>query len=178
MTVPMDRLGSRNGKAYLEVVLTLPPTDNNIYFNVTIKGKGGFKQHVRKMTDEAKAYQRSAAFAIAELALLNQVEFKKDVPYLFFAKVFFEDIVNKGWATGKAESRYKKVDTSNRSKLLTDSIMAAIGVDDSHIHPVIKFKRADSDDPRVEVKIYELDDDELLSIEEEVEAAVERVLWG
>lgn len=177
MTVPADRIISRKGKAFLEIVLTLPPTDNHIYFNATTE-KRGYKQHIRVKTEEAKRYERSVASQVAELAIYNQIEFKKNVPYLIFVKVYFEDVENKGWMKGGASTRYKKVDTTNRNKLLTDAIMSALGVDDSHIFPVIKFKESDQDDPRVEVQVYELTEDELHELKLEVEKAIRRVLWG
>lgn len=175
MKPPPDRIGSRKGKAFLEIVLTLPPTDNNIYFNAT-SSKKGYKQSIRVLTNEAKKYKRSAAMAVAELAIYDQVEFKKDVPYLCVIKVFFENTENKGWPEGGAKTRYKRVDTTNRNKLLIDSIMEALGIDDSHIFPVIKFKRADHDDPRVEVGVYEMTDNELEQLDREVGCAIKRVL--
>lgn len=176
MTSP-DRIGSREGKAFLEIILTLPPTDNHIYFTAATS-KRGYKQSIRVLTDEAKRYKRSTAMAIAELAITSNVEFKKDVPYLCVLSVYFEDTENKGWPEGGAKNRYKRVDTTNRNKLLIDSIMEALGIDDSHIFPVIKFKHDDENDPRVEVGIYELDDCELAHLEEEIHSAVETVLWG
>jgi Holliday junction resolvase RusA-like endonuclease len=44
------------------------------------------------------------------------------------------DILNKGWfqTPKKAATRYKKMDTGNRLKLIHDCLAEAIGVDDSH----------------------------------------------
>lgn len=177
MTAMKDKVGMRGDKAFLQIVLPLPPSDNHIYFNATTI-KRGYKQSIRVLSDEAKKYKKAVASEIAELGIYNKVEFKKDVPYLCMMKVFFEDIENKGWATGKAQSRYKRVDTTNRNKLLIDSIMEAIGVDDSHIFAVVKFKRSDPDDSRVEVQVYELDIEEAEELEEETRDAMWRVLWG
>ena len=160
----------------MRIVLTLPPTDNNVYFNLKVRS-GGI---ARALTDKAKNYKRSVASAIAELAVRCEykVKFDKDVPYLCLMKLFFEDTENKGWMKGKAENRYKRVDTTNRNKLLIDSIMEAIGVDDSHIHPVIKFKHCDPEDSRVEVELYQLTDSELDILEERIEDTIWGVLWG
>ena len=57
--------------------------------------------------------------------------FRDDVPYevrLLFA--FERDyILNKGWPK-KAQSRFKKADTTNLDKLVLDALATAIGVDD------------------------------------------------
>lgn len=173
-----DGMGYRKGKAVVKIVLPLPPTDNNIYVNTTsTKGKGP-KRTIRILSDEAKSYKRSTASEIAEMAIRNSVAFRQNVPYLVILRVFFEEIETKGWSTGKAENRYKKVDTTNRGKLLIDSVMQAIGVDDHHIFPVIKFKECDPDDPRVESEIYELDPKEMDDLYDAIEEAVTRVLWG
>ncbi len=175
--VPEDSVGTRRGKAFFNIVLTLPPTDNRIYFNLRTS-KGGI---ARALTDEAKKYKRSVASAIAELVIRskNKIEFHKDVPYLLIVKLFFEHTENKGWIEGKAQNRYKKIDTTNRNKLLIDAIMEAIGVDDSHIHSVIQFKHCDEEDSRVEVGLYELiDDSEMTRLEGGIEETIWGVLWG
>jgi len=174
--VPEDRVGLRKGKAFLNAVFTLPPTDNHIYFNLKV-GKGGI---ARALTDEAKKYKRSVASTIAEIVIRSNVkiEFHRDVPYLCIMKLFFEHTENKGWVEGKADNRYKKIDTTNRNKLLIDAVMESLGVDDSHIHPVIKFKHCDEEDSRVEVSVYELTDDEASWLEDKIEDTIWGVLWG
>ena len=172
-----DAMGYRNGKAIFKIVLPLPPTDNNIYINASTT-KGGHKRSIRILSDEAKAYKRSTATEIADMAIRHTVQFRQNVPYLVLLRVFFENVENAGWATGKAKTRYKKVDTTNRGKLLIDSVTQAIGVDDSHIFPVFKFKDHDSDDPRVEAEVYELEEGEIDKLYEAVEEAIQEVLWA
>lgn len=172
-----DGLGYRRGLAYVKIVLPLPPSDNHIYFNVTSTKPGGFKQHHRAPTAEAKKYKREVASDIASLALANNVEFKLNTPFLCILNIFFEEIENKGWVKGKADSRYKKVDTENRNKLLIDAITEAIGVDDHQLFFSIKIKHQDKKDPRVEAEIYQISDLEFKSLQEAINDAVRKTLW-
>lgn len=172
-----DGMGYRKGKAVIKIVLPLPPTDNNIYVNTTsTKGKGP-KRTIRILSDEAKSYKRATASEIAEMAIMNAVQFRQNVPYLVILRVFFDEVETKGWPDN-AKNRYKKVDTTNRGKLLIDSVMQAIGVDDHHIFPVIKFKEHDPDDPRVEAEVYEMSHEEMDDLYDAIEEAVTKVLWA
>lgn len=143
-------LGYVRGRLLMHVVLPLPPTDNNIYFNMPGGG--------RALTDRAKAYKRATASVIAEMAATAAVEFPKNVPYIIRTWVYFTQIETKGWAKGKAQNRYMRVDTGNRSKLIEDSIAAAIGIDDRHFFDKHHYKRCDPNDPRVEVELRERED--------------------
>lgn len=182
MTEFRDGLFNRNGRAALRIVLPLPPTDNHIYQTIRIsKKKGGGANwgttSGRSLTPTARSYKLATATDIAHLAVTNSVQFKKNVPYLLRLKIFFSAVENKSWSKNNAKTRYKKVDTTNRNKLLIDSITQAIGVDDSHIFPVIKLKDSCQDDPRVEVEICELAPEELPELYQAIDSAVEEFLW-
>lgn len=60
-------------------------------------------------------------------------------------------------------SRYKRLDTDNRVKLVQDCIMDAIDVDDSHIFSNILCKFQDPKRPRVEVFIEPVDVEQFLN---------------
>lgn len=145
-----DFLGRVRGRVLLHVVLPLPPTDNNIYFNMPGGG--------RALTGKAKAYKRAVASEIATLAAKSRVKFPKHVPYTLRTWVYFTQIETKGWVKGKAQNRYMKVDTGNRSKLVEDALASAIGIDDRHFFDKHHYKRCDPDDPRVEVELKERED--------------------
>lgn len=143
----MDRLEYQNGRVVMQITLPLPPTDNNIYFNMPGGG--------RALTSKARSYITKTKSEVAELAAMNNVEFKQHVPYTIETWVFFEKVETKGWAKGKAKNRYMKVDTGNRSKLIEDSIAKSIGVDDHHFFNKYHHKCCDPDDPRVVIKLEE-----------------------
>lgn len=142
-----DCLEYDGDKVVLKTTLPLPPSDNHIYFNLPGGGRG--------RTNKAKSYLSKVKSQIAQLAILNHVEFRQHVPYSIETWIYFNKIENKGWVKGKAKSRYMKVDTGNRTKLVEDSIAEAIGVDDSHLFDKYHHKRCDPDNPRVEVIFWE-----------------------
>lgn len=132
---------------FVLIVDEIPPTSNKIYFN---------KGSTRILTKTAKAYKTRAVRFLWEhfedemngiLDRVGDTEFLQ-VEFRFF----FETIVNKGWLTGKAQERYKKVDASNRVKLLEDSLALALGVDDRRFQ-ITASKHMDPDDPRVEIHL-------------------------
>lgn len=101
----------------------VPPSSNHAYVN---NGFGGRSTSAagRKFLIETKAHFVQGYRK--ELML-----FKPNKPYLLFFRFFFEDIENKGFATGKAKARYKVFDGGNRTKLLEDALKDAGGIDDS-----------------------------------------------
>lgn len=137
-----------DGLAYLKAVLPLPPTDNKIYENM----KGGGK----RLSTIAGKYKTTAAYQLIEPSLGRSVYFPKHVQYRMTMRIYFDSVENKGWTTGKAKNRYKKVDSQNRIKLIIDTVMDAIGVDDSHIFELHKYKLCDKDHSRVEVEVYQM----------------------
>jgi hypothetical protein len=75
---------------------------------------------------------------------MNEMTFwKPNKPYLIVMRFHFEQIENKGFGTGKAESRYKKFDGGNRTKLLEDALKDAGGIDDSQTLTSIWQKECD-----------------------------------
>jgi hypothetical protein len=101
----------------------VPPSSNHAYMNNGFGGRSLAKEG-RKFLLETKAhlsqnYRR-------ELRL-----FKENKPYALVFRFYFNDIENKGFATGKAKARYKVFDGGNRTKLLEDALKDVGGIDDS-----------------------------------------------
>lgn len=150
-----ERFGLDNeGRMSIRVVLDMPPTDNQIYWNNQWGG--------RTLTKKAKRYKRVVREHIAKLILRSTpkskhvIDFQTDVPYTAIVKIYFEKVENATWGKKKgAKRRYEKIDPSNRQKLVIDSVMSAIGIDDMHIFKEVLHKRCDPDDPRVVVIIRE-----------------------
>lgn len=102
----------------------LPPTSNKIYFRGT------------QLTAKAREYaERFAEQMRQHLHLINEMD--PNALYALHLRFFFFELVNKSWnnmdlpPSKRAKSRYKKIDLSNRIKLLEDCIRDALAIDDS-----------------------------------------------
>jgi Holliday junction resolvase RusA-like endonuclease len=131
----------------------LPPSSNKIYHI------GKYGQPVLKK--EARTYAERFAHFMAvnhghEFTQLNPVGV-----YELTLHFYLETAVNESWNNPKvtpskrAESRYKKMDLSNRIKLIEDCVRDAIAIDDSHTFESHQKKAHDPANPRVEIFINE-----------------------
>jgi hypothetical protein len=111
----------------------LPPSSNHAYFN--LRGKG------RSLTTEGRGFLLRAKTYFAQHYPREMLLFKPNTPYLLAIRFFFEDVENKGYRTGKAESRYKIFDGGNRTKLLEDALKNAGGIDDSQVLTSVWMKQ-------------------------------------
>lgn len=117
----------------------LPPSLNHAYYTM-VQRKGGKNIPLRVLTTEGKKYKIAIK---TELASKHQDVlgfFKPDRPYCLVVKFFMKDLSTKTWAEGKAQSRYKKVDVSNRLKLFEDALTDACGHDDSQHFRILCWK--------------------------------------
>lgn len=121
---------------------TLPPSSNHIYFP---HPKGGMRK-----TPEARAWQNRFIAQVGQdhLFSIKKIQDMAEIGMVFTFEVTLllelKDIVNPGWVKRwtrdckgghkgqrKAETRYKKVDVTNRFKLIEDAMASALGIDDS-----------------------------------------------
>jgi Holliday junction resolvase RusA-like endonuclease len=102
----------------------LPPSSNHAYFNLP---RGG-----RTLTTKGRGYKTETSAFVIRFHQNDIRELKRNHPYGLAVKLVFTNLYNETWPA-KASSRYKKVDVSNRVKLLEDSLMDAFGLDDSQI---------------------------------------------
>ena len=132
----------------LRVTLPVPPSDNHIYANV---GRARF------LTSTAKKYKKTVAEEVAKLSVTCDPDacFIEHVPYEIILHLYLEKVENGGWPQGKAKSRYKRIDTTNRQKLVIDGVMEGIGVDDCHIFYAALYKKCSATDPRLVVTVRE-----------------------
>ena len=108
----------------INLVVPLPPSSNRAYKSI---GRGR-----RALSAEGRAYKRLIKDLIGpEVALDPHLHLLENSPLSLNIKLNFQ-VENKGWPT-KAKKRYKKVDVSNRIKLLEDSIFEVLAVDDSQV---------------------------------------------
>jgi hypothetical protein len=111
----------------------LPPSANNAYVNLPHGG--------RRLSKEGEKYKNETLAFFTRTYRKELLTFKKNTPYLVAMTFFFDAVETKGWASGKAESRYKKFDATNRPKLLEDVLKDAAGIDDSQNLDVYLRKR-------------------------------------
>lgn len=109
----------------------LPPSVNEAYSNIIKKGKGKRMVSIRVLSAKAKKYKRVTMADLVQRYPAEMMFFKPNTPYGFAAQFAFLELENKTFATGEAKSRYKKVDVSNRLKIIEDVVAEAGGYDDS-----------------------------------------------
>jgi Holliday junction resolvase RusA-like endonuclease len=156
LTFPIEREGDSfgldgQGRMSIRLTLPMPPSDNKIYWNNPYGG--------RTLNSTAKKYKREVKDQVAKLILRSgsKVDFQPCVEYEAIITIYFDEIEFKTWGDKNgALTRYKKLDAGNRQKLIIDSVMGAIGIDDRHIFREVLRKRVDAADPRVAVIVREM----------------------
>jgi Holliday junction resolvase RusA-like endonuclease len=110
----------------------LPPSSNHAYFN--LPGGG------RTLTAKGKKFKRETAAHIAQQYPKELMFFKPNIAYGLAVLFEFTELENKTWPE-KASTRYKKIDASNRLKLLEDVLADVAAIDDSQNLMVCAAKR-------------------------------------
>lgn len=100
----------------------LPPSANHAYFN--LPGGG------RTLTKKGRKFKKEAGIHLIRTYSSELMLFKKNEPYGVAIRFFFPNVQNKTWP-GKATTRYKRIDTSNRVKLVEDVLAEVADTDDS-----------------------------------------------
>mgnify|MGYP001766381375 CR=1 FL=1 len=140
----------------------LPPSDNHAYENIPvrmIRGKpvgGG-----RRLTEEGRTYKVETTNYIARHYTQDLARFKKNTPYILWCVFYFDHLENKGWPK-KTDTRYKKIDGINHTKLLFDVLAELTGCDDSTFMDAIISKR--EGDERVEVTFWDAEREEVVLV--------------
>lgn len=141
----------------------LPPTTNHAYYDVVkvIPGKKGQKKYVvsRQLTDEGKAYKREVGTYLSKTYPLEMQIMRLNEPLGLAILLDLPGLYNKGWPN-KAKTRYKKLDVSNRVKLLEDAIVHAGGIDDSGFMIVMPAKREGPE--QTSIWIWNVDEEGLI----------------
>jgi len=126
----------------------LPPTSNKIYFRGT------------QLTAKAREYAERFAEGMRQyLPQINELDDK--AVYAVHLRFFFFELVNRSWnnpdvpPSKQAKSRYKRIDLTNRIKLLEDCIRDAIAIDDSQTFGASQEKHqcGPGEQERVEITI-------------------------
>lgn len=129
----------------------LPPSVNQAYVNLRGGGRT-LSSTGKKFKNETKTLlSRKYPQQLKRLAALH------DEQVLIRARFYFPIIQNAGWPA-KAKNRYKRIDLSNRFKLLEDVLVEVTGVDDSNNFVIILEKHWDPTNQRVLVDIVKWED--------------------
>lgn len=122
----------------LRAVLPMPPSGNSIQ-KLTTRRLRGKVVPMMHFSEEAKRYrERVKAHMLAEHVTDVSV---LDTTLAYELKlVLYLEALNKGWP-GKAKTRFKDLDTSNRVLLLENCIKQATGMDDYHHFRLVVEKK-------------------------------------
>lgn len=134
---------------YLKVP-SLPPSSNHAYANIRGTNK-------RVLTKVGRAYKVETCAHLAQKYRAELQFFRPDQPYLLVVRFWFLQIHNAGWPK-KADSRYKRLDASNRLKLLEDALKDAAGVDDSQ-NLTLVLQKYEGLEEKTEIWVWNLDDE-------------------
>lgn len=128
----------------------LPPSSNHAYMN---NGFGG-----RTLSKDGRAFLVTTKAHLAQKYPREMMLFKPNKPYLIAIRFAFKQLENSGFAKGKAESRYKRFDGGNRTKLLEDALKDAGGIDDSQTM-VSLWQKAQSDREHTVIWAWSLEEE-------------------
>lgn len=137
----------------------LPPSSNQIYVRHPA-GKG------RILSDNARKFKIKAMRAIQDGGRMLMIKLKENVPYELKLAIFFERVEVKKSTVG---ARFVKMDLSNRTKLIEDTVASAVGLDDSHNFRLVLEKHCDPKNPGIYVHLRELPEEEVARTKEEYE---------
>jgi Holliday junction resolvase RusA-like endonuclease len=127
--------------------IPMPPSVNSLYFT-----KGG----KRILTTEGRVYKDSIKQLMADIGSKQSEHdivmdnIKLSITYDFY----FKGVETKSWHTGKSKNRFRKVDISNRVKVLEDGLVEGLGIDDTQFMRVNITKNNTNDDEYVDINIY------------------------
>lgn len=107
----------------LNVELPMPPSVNKLYY--VRNGRKALSAEGRALKEQMRTIVSLASATNAAAADID------NTPLTLHLAFFFPEIENRGWSQKKATARYKRVDVSNRVKLVEDAVCEALGIDDS-----------------------------------------------
>lgn len=156
----------------------LPPSSNNIYEPRWVGGSK--KPKGVRLTTAAGRFKIKAMQHIQQKGRTALIHLKEDVPYELHLAVFFEEVENKTWAAdpkaktakGKERRRFKRIDVSNRVKLIEDTTAEAVGLDDCHNFRIVLEKHCDPENPGIYVTLREVPETEVGLAKEEYDATL------
>jgi hypothetical protein len=120
-------------------LIGLPPTVNHAYFERVVKiGKRVTTKRI--LTKEGKKYKNETKSSLAKTYPAQMREILTDGPVGWGFMLDLPNLLNTTWPEA-AKTRYKKLDVSNRTKLLEDALSDSVGMDDSQFLLALAAKR-------------------------------------
>lgn len=131
----------------------IPPTSNKLYFKGTM------------LTAVARKYGEDFSKYVMQNYGSEILEMDTQSVYALHLRFFFEQLQNARWLdpkcppSKKPKSRYKKIDLSNRIKLLEDCVRDALDIDDSQTFAASQEKHQvrPGEPERVQIVIQRVD---------------------
>lgn len=131
----------------------IPPSSNHAYFTKVQRAKGKTIP-IRVLTAKGKRYKTDVKTYLAKERQDVLSFFQPNRPYCLIVEFRMSNLLSTTWGQqGGAANRYKKVDVSNRLKLVEDALTDACGHDDSQHFRVLLWKSIalSPEDERVEI---------------------------
>jgi Holliday junction resolvase RusA-like endonuclease len=129
--------------------LPMPPSVNSLYFT-----KGG----KRILSSEGRIYKDMIKSALAEMASAKPSDTDLENHKLSIRfDLFFSSVENKAWHSGKSKNRFKKIDVSNRIKVIEDALVEGLGIDDCQFFNMLINKRQSESSEYVNIYVYDLE---------------------
>jgi Holliday junction resolvase RusA-like endonuclease len=128
----------------LRVSVPMPPSVNKLYF----------VRHGRKVLSAQGRTVKAQIQALVTQAASQVVGLNEQTPLELEIVTYFPVLENKGWSQGKSKSRYKKIDVTNRAKLLEDALSGGLGLDDSLFFRVTMTKREGAERAEIILRRY------------------------
>ncbi len=128
----------------------LPPSDNHAYFN---------NPHTRgrTLTDTGRRFKLDSALYLAQRFSAELGTMRPNRPYLVVLRLYFTELECSTYGQPRgAGSRYKKIDATNRRKLVEDVLKEVSKVDDSNTMTFICAKRQGPEE-KTELFIWDLE---------------------
>lgn len=121
---------------------------------MTIK-KG--KVPLRILTKEGRRFKKEAAAHLARTYPTELREIKRDRPLGLAILFVFKTLENKTWPE-TAKNRYKRIDVSNRVKLLEDVLADVAAIDDSQ-HMLVLLAKAQGSEEETIIWSWDIEDE-------------------
>jgi hypothetical protein len=109
----------------------VPPSQDNAYMPVIKHVPGRGPRAMIILSAAGRKFKTEMASHLAKTFPRELKVMKPNYPYAIFARYYMEQVENKTYPK-TAKTRYKHFDTTNRIKLLEDTIADVSAVDDSH----------------------------------------------
>lgn len=111
----------------------LPPSSNHMYINT--RGGG------RALSPKGRAWKVDTAAYLSQRYGLGLPTYDRNSGYVAVVTLYLPLFTETYGKKGGAKSRYKKVDTANRWKILADVLLPFLGLDDSQLTTEVLMKK-------------------------------------